>query len=91
MRLALVRPSLYVVMEWDVPVLWGDLTIEFGRKSMKLTLLTWGESSPNLLDCVILLKLCSDLTVCALRWPASLAHCLTRIDSFSSSDGISGS
>ena len=40
MRLALVRPSLYVVMEWEVPVLWGDLTIEFGRKSKKLTLLT---------------------------------------------------
>ena len=40
MRLTLVRPSLYVVMVCEVPALCGDLTIELGRKSMKLTLLT---------------------------------------------------
>ena len=40
MRLTLVRPSLWVVMVCEVPALCGDLMIELGRKSTKLTLLT---------------------------------------------------
>ena len=39
-RLTLVKPSLCVVMVCEVPALCGDLTIELGRKSTKLTLLT---------------------------------------------------